>query len=322
MKVVLIYRKFHPEAFSIEGLFKTIGFELEKHVQVIPYVAGSRLNAFADAWHLRQLKADVYHITGDINYLACLLPRKKTVLTLHDIVHYLYDLKGFKQWLYKYIWFIFPIWYCAQITTISETTKKNIIEYFRVRKIIHVIPNCYNPSFVPAKKAFNENLPKVLQLGTLEHKNIPRLIEALDGISCKLIIIGRLDKVTLSHLKIHNIVYENYIGLSLHEIYRHYIDCDIVSFISLYEGFGMPIIEAQAVGRVVITSNIPPMSIVAGNNAATVNPYNVNEIRREIIQIIHDSNYRQNLIQHGLNNAKKYSAAAISKNYLNLYKTL
>jgi glycosyltransferase involved in cell wall biosynthesis len=322
MKIVLIYRQPHIEAYSIEELFRAIGTEMSKHAQIIQYTTGGLSKIFIDAWRLRSLNADVYHITGGINYMACLLPRRKTVLTMHDIVHFMYTLKGYKRFIYKYLWLILPIKLAAKVTAISLATAEKIAGNLGIKKNIAIIPNCYNPIFKPVSKEFNTAYPTIFQIGTLPHKNLPRLIEALKEIKCRLILIGRLETHTIQLLKQYQITYENYLGITLEEIYQHYINCDIVSFISLHEGFGVPIIEAQVVGRPVITSNYAPMNIVAGNGARLVDPMNVEEIKDGLVKIINDIKYREELVANGFENVANYSVSAISRHYLDLYKSL
>src|SRR5437870_5587145 len=99
MKDVMVYRQRCPGAYSVEEVFHTVVGELRKHVEVIEYDTGSRWRVLFDAWRLRRLKADIYHVTGDINYFALLLPRSRTVLTVLDLRHLLYDLTGLRQWI-------------------------------------------------------------------------------------------------------------------------------------------------------------------------------------------------------------------------------
>jgi glycosyltransferase involved in cell wall biosynthesis len=96
----------------------------------------------------------------------------------------------------------------------------------------------------------------------------------------------------------------------------------MVLFASTYEGFGMPIVEANTVGRPVITSNLLSMPEVAGDAALIVNPYNVDEIRNGIIKIIEDDEYRNQLINNGFRNAERFSLRNISEEYLKLYNKM
>ena len=95
-----------------------------------------------------------------------------------------------------------------------------------------------------------------------------------------------------------------------------------MNFPSIYEGFGMPIIEGQTIGRVVITSDISPMKDVAGNGALLVNPFSVESIREAYLQIINDKDLRSRIIEKGKENAQKYAVEKIAKQYVKIYKTI
>lgn len=323
MRVVLIYRKQSEGAYSIEELFHTIAGEMGKQVEVIEYETGTRWDMLRDAWRLRKLKADIYHVTGDINYLVHLLPIKKTVLTVHDIGHYLFGLSGIKRWLYKWLWLVFPIRHARVVTAISMETRENIVKHLGIAESrVEVIENCHSDIFKPVAKPFAANCPVILQVGTQPYKNVPRLVEALKGLRCHLVLIGSLDEGIKQELADCGVDYENHVGLTHEEIYRQYVECDIVSFVSIGEGFGVPIIEAQASGRPLITANVSPMREVAGDGACLVDPLDVSQIREGIIRIIADSEYRNQLVERGLRNVIRYSPATISNQYLDLYKRL
>lgn len=101
-----------------------------------------------------------------------------------------------------------------------------------------------------------------------------------------------------------------------------YIEADVMLFPSTYEGFGLPIIEAQATGRVVITSQLEPMLSVAGNAACFVDPYSVDSIRSGIQKIIESESYRNELIQKGFRNIERFQLEKVKKQYSDLYKQL
>jgi len=93
-------------------------------------------------------------------------------------------------------------------------------------------------------------------------------------------------------------------------------------FASTYEGFGMPIIEAQAIGRPVITSNIGAMKEVALDTACLVDPYDVESIKNGIQKLIRDEAYRDLMIKKGLKNVERFSLETISNQYIALYKSI
>ena len=83
----------------------------------------------------------------------------------------------------------------------------------------------------------------------------------------------------------------------------------------------MPIIEAQAIGRVIITSNIPPMNWVSGRDAIFLNnPLDIDEYRKMIREVIYNQNLRERTIISGLKNVKRFSLETVVTNFVRLYK--
>ncbi len=157
-------------------------------------------------------------------------------------------------------------------------------------------------------------------MGTRPNKNLGRIINAVRGLKCKLLIVGKLHNEQKELLLQNNVNYENRFDLDDNQIIDCYVKSDIVCFPSLFEGFGRPIIEANAIGRVVITSNMEPMNEVADGAAILVNPYNELEIRKAIISAITDENLRMELIEAGLKNAEKYRATKVAQIYNDIYR--
>ena len=107
--------------------------------------------------------------------------------------------------------------------------------------------------------------------------------------------------------------------LELVEAYRR---CDMVVFASLYEGFGLPILEAQAMGRPVITSNFGAMREAAGDGALLVDPYSVEAIREAILRIKREPELREELVAKGLRNVERFRAEAVALKYAQIYRSL
>jgi glycosyltransferase involved in cell wall biosynthesis len=106
------------------------------------------------------------------------------------------------------------------------------------------------------------------------------------------------------------------------ELVEAYRRCDMVVFASLYEGFGLPILEAQAMGRPVITSNFGAMREAAGDGALLVDPYSVEEIRAAIMRVKNEPGLREDLVRKGRENAEKFRAEAVAARYAELYRGL
>jgi glycosyltransferase involved in cell wall biosynthesis len=320
LRVAFVYRPHCSGAYSIETLFHSISEELRSHIDVIEYVAAGPRQLFTDAWRLRRLNCDIYHITGDINYMALLLPRDRTVLTIHDVGHLVRDLRGLRQLIYKWLWFKLPIRHAAAVTAISSETQRKLQHHVETVTSVQVVPNCVGKHFRRRKFEFNREKPRILQVGTQPHKNLDRVIEATHGLNCVLSIVGEITSRQRSRLQELRIDFDCKVGLTDAELIRCYEDADLVCFASLHEGFGLPIIEAQAVGIPVITSDLPPMNDIAANSAHLVDPYSVDSIRNGIRRVLEDESYRDALVRSGTRNAERYGVQAVAKAYLRVYE--
>ena len=106
------------------------------------------------------------------------------------------------------------------------------------------------------------------------------------------------------------------------ELVEAYRRCNMVVFASLYEGFGLPILEAQAIGRPVITSNFGAMKEAAGEGALLVDPYSVESIREAILRVKNEPELREELIAKGLRNVERFRAETVAMKYAEIYRKL
>lgn len=326
MNIKYFFRN-NKAGFSITEVFNTIVEEIGKSNKIEKIYLPS---PYADLFHIikngifakkHYSKNYINHITGDVHYLLWFFKKDKTIVTVHDIMYYYY-LNGIKKFIWKLL-YIYPLKYAEHITFISDFAYRQVAEQIKLKpEKIHIIPNPVDKSFIYSPTDFNELKPIVLHIGTKSRKNLANTIEALKDIKCHLRIIGKIDNNTNRILNEYNIEFSNSFNLSHEEIVNEYKKADIVNFPSLFEGFGMPIIEGQATGRIVVTSNISPMKEVAGEGAVLVNPQSVESINRAYKKIIYNQSYRDEIIRKGLLNVEKYKVENISKQYINLYKTM
>ena len=323
MSVFLIYR--NPNAgFSIYRCFEEFKMHLDIKELFLPEYRISVLKLIRNIKYIKKnvSKDDIIHITGDIHYVLLGLIGKKTILTIHDTV--LLDnckKKNLKWLLYYLFWFYFPCKIAKKVVCISNETNNRLQKYVKCNSI--VIPDPVSSSFNRKDKIFNSNCPTILHIGTGWNKNLDNVIKALSGLNVNLVIIGKISSSAETLLISSNIKYAIKQNLSSDEIIAEYENCDIISFPSIYEGFGLPIIEGQTVGRIVITSNIEPHVSVPGKNGAIfVDPNNVDSIRDGFLRAINDNVLRENIINNGFNNSKHYSFKNIVNEYNKIYEYL
>jgi len=321
--IVFIFRNI-KSGFSMHNVFMPIVRMLKAPYYEAPHEKADIRSIIRNLLWVRRIanKKSINHMTGGPHYFLLAIPFHTNVLTIHDLV-LLRNSKGIKHWLFKWLWFKLPIKCANVITCITDSVRKDLITTFNLdfKKVI-TIHNPVSPMFQQVPYNFNKTCPRILHIGTAWNKNTVRVIHSLQNITCKLVIVGEATDSILSSLKETGIDYEQFCNLSNEELYRQYQLADIISFPSIFEGFGMPIIEGQSTGRPVLTSNIAPMTEVAGEGACFVNPHNVNSIRDGFLKIINDSIYRELLISKGNENVKRFSLEHITKQYEQLYKSI
>ncbi len=308
---------------------------------------------------VRQNKGLINHITGDITFIALALPRKGLVVTYHDLES-LTQYSGWRLKILKFLWVTVPVKRAEVVTAISEHTKDQLIKWTNCNpdKIV-VVPNPLPKEISYSPKDFNSQNPTVLIMGTKENKNVEGIFEAVGGhqstvislqssvgnvkeqgvgsseqntdcksaltksvLSIKLIVVGQMTEKQKSLADQYHLQIENLVHVPYNRILDAYKRCDVLCFPSFYEGFGLPIIEAQAIGRPVITSDFGAMKEVAGDGALLVCPNNIEEIKDALLQIIQDKNIREDLISKGLNNAERFKAETISELYAKVYEKM
>jgi glycosyltransferase involved in cell wall biosynthesis len=321
--VEFIERKVY-ETSSIENVFRQVAkglskMEIGSRFEKVPF-GHSFIEILRNLFQYKRGKADIYHITGHIHYMALVLPVNNTVLTIHDLV-ILRMRKGFRRFVLKKLLFDLPVKRLKYITVISENTKRELIECTNCADAkIRVIENPIRDDFIaPKTREFDPEHPVILQVGTSPVKNLPGLTTALKGVKCSLRIIGPLDEAHVAALIQNGIDYENRVGLTDEELRDEYLNADMVVFCSTYEGFGLPIIEAQATGTPLITSNLSPMKEVAGDGALLADPHDPESIKNAVQRLIDERETRNSVVEKGRANVKRFSSPHIAECYAKLY---
>lgn len=287
------------------------------------------------------IKDNVKHVTRqDLAFLLDLVDLKKTIVTCHDIIPIAYyhtrnpiwkfNAKGLKK--------------AEKIITVSEFSKKDISKYIKYpEEKIEIIPpavdhNLYyqNRNKAVLKKYRIEETEKVvLYVGAEEpRKNIQFLINSLSKLKnripqVKLLKVGMPNYIgvrekLLKHIESLNlqkdVIFTGYVSES--ELAEIYNAVDLFVFPSLYEGFGMPPLEAMACGTPVITSNTSSLPEVVGDAAIVVDPYDANKLVEEMYQLLTDDGLKEEMIRKGLKRSKMFSWDKSARETLRVYKEL
>lgn len=282
---------------------------------------------------LQKKKVDVLFVPA--HTLPIFRPKKiKTVVTIHDLGYeYLPQYHQFPHSLWLTYFTEYAAHNADRVIAVSEATKEDIIEKFSVPQMkIQIV----HEGFVPQQNSNQknkiqilnkygiENVPFLLCVGTVQpRKNLERLIEAFAQIlksekeskiaaDTQLVLAGKKgwmsDAIYSAPARFgveNNVKFLGYVpDEDVHDLLT---SSKGLLFPSLFEGFGLPIIEAQSAGVPVLTSDKKPMTEVAGNAALYVDPISVDSIADGILQILTDDTRRKYLISHGKENVKRFS---------------
>jgi len=288
---------------------------------------------------LKKIKPDIFlSLDGFISTSINL----KQISVIHDInfEHYPQNLPLFHRKFYQ---FFFPKYAkkAKTIITVSNYSKEDIIKTYGVQKEkIHVIYNGVGNSFSPMnkqekreiKKTFSSGSDYFIFIGSIhKRKNISNLLKGFDlykektKSQTKLLIVGKkrwwskeMNKTYQKNNFKNDILFTGY--LQEKTLPKVLGSAKGLCFPSLFEGFGLPIVEAMKCGVPVITSNTTSMPEICGESGITVDPNNVNEIANAIKKIDEDPNLREKLIKLGLKRAKIFNWQIASEKLLEILK--
>ena len=278
---------------------------------------------------LRREGIDLFHAP---HYVLPPLTPCKSVVTIHDCIHL-----RFPQYLPNRLAYAYArssMWVAThrsnRVLTVSEASKRDILRYFSIPEgKIDVIYNAIDERFgeTPSpdevervRERYQLNAPYVLYAGNIKpHKNLERLIEAFhtlrqdgDLAHVKLLIIGdEISKYAALRRAVHRYKLHKHVRFfgfvpdkTLAVLYRL---ARVFVFPSLYEGFGLPPLEAMASGTPVITSDVSSLPEVVGDAALLIDPLDPAAIADAMRRVLMDSDLRETLRQKGLERVREFS---------------
>ena len=302
----------------------------------------------------REFRSALHKIDCDLVHIPNLFSRPRFlscpyVMTVHDMLEHMSRPR--QQGVWRWIYFQMTkrvLAGAARIFAVSNFTRNEIEKLFEIPlNHIEVVYNAIDERFLHGHataadrdliaQRYQVSYPFLLYAGRISpHKNVLRLIEAFSALKTelekdqlwpdlKLIIIG--DDLsgnpdlrrTVVRSGVQNEV--RFLGFVPIEVLRIFYDeAKVFVFPSLYEGFGLPPLEAMAHGTPVITSNISSLPEVVGNAAVLVNPENVFEIMRAAHRVLTDRALRDRMKERGYQQAKKFSWEISVRRLLDVYR--
>jgi len=292
---------------------------------------------------LRRLGADLLHSPHYVRPLFCSIP---SVVTVHDCIHLLFPeyLPSPMAWRYAHFMIGRAVRKSALVFTVSEASRRDILRFYPWADPdkVQVVPNAIDVDLLEDPGAEESERVReryqirgrfVLFVGNVKpHKNLERLIASFARLrqeagheDLKLLIIGEdvsrygsLRRTVEAAGVRQDVRFFGFVpDRTLAALYRM---ASVFAFPSLYEGFGLPPLEAMACGTPVVTSRISSLPEVVGDAAVLIDPYDVEDITRGLRRALQDEALRADLIEKGRARARGFSwersAAAVHAGYL------
>jgi glycosyltransferase involved in cell wall biosynthesis len=288
---------------------------------------------------LRQVRPDLCHFT---NYLAPVQCPCPSIVTIYDMTVFITPrFHTFKKFVLDRTLIPTVARRADAIVTVSNSARDDIVRYLKVpRDKVKVIPGAasshFRPTTDPAKledvrRRYGLDAPYILYVGTIEpRKNLVRLAQAFArlkkrGLSHKLLIVGQagwqvgpvyaeVERLGLTR----DVIFTGYVPLE--DLPPLYTLAESLAFPSLYEGFGLPVIEAMACGTPVVTSRSSSLGEISGDAALLIDPLSVDELEEALYRIHADPSLRACLREKGVARAALFTWETTARATLDLYK--
>jgi len=292
---------------------------------------------------LAQEKADLFHLPQNGFRTPKPQPHTKLIVTIHDLIPYFMPEIVRPSFLKRFLTEMPEIVTRAdKIVTVSEFSKNDLINVFQLNPTkINVIPSAPARTYTPQihtkvvellYQKYQFKRPYILYTGGLNpRKNVAELISAYAKVYPKLpqgqqlIIMGPEGKhqeqlkLLATALQLQTeVIFPGFV--SNEDLPLFYNGADLFVYPSLYEGFGLPPIEAMSCGIPVITSNVSSLPEVAGEAALQINPHDTLELAETIYRVLTDNKLRKSMITNGFKQSQKYTWSENARQMLALYQ--
>ena len=305
------------------------------------------IQAWDPLWHLRAARAanrecDVYLSTN--SYLTAWFLRKPSVIVVFDMIAFDQRLRPQRRAsLIERVTLRPAARRAAAIIAISESTRRDLVaRHPSVSAKTSAVPLAAGDSFTPDDAHSRQDADViqryglkrgyVLALGTLEpRKNLPRLIEAFAGLPAdlreryQLVLAGPVGwetDETLAAAAAHGDHVKMLGKVADEELPALYRGAELFCYPSLYEGFGLPVLEAMQSGTAVIASNSSSMPEVGGDAACYVDPFDVADLRRAMRELLGDRERRAELRRRGPEQASRFSWTRTARDTLEILESV
>lgn len=327
-KIHVFLRKKRKGENSMEMLMSQYAaYNFNIKVFELPYHSTSFQGIINNIKFVRKNKGDynwVYSI-GD-GYLSLFL--KKCIVTIHDVDSFRNLNLVPKIYSYLINFYIPSLKRNIKYHCISNYTKTQFLNVLPFKKNnTFVSHNPIDNSFVNSDKILKETPKKdkviLLHVGTGKRKNLEAVIEAIqEDPKYKILIVGVLSDYQKELLSKYSIDFENFIDLPKGDLINLYRQSDIVTFPSNCEGFGMIVIEANAMGKPIIAGDIEVLHEVGKDSALYVTPGDVEEIKKSLHLLLNNEDFKRNMIRRGLKNIKRFNIKKLNKEILEQFSNL
>lgn len=292
---------------------------------------------------LKKTDLDLIHYTNfNSPIFFNLIP---SVVTIHDLTLWFFPGRGQKSWFRRMVYRLVIKRTCQNakyIIAITKKTKQDIVKLLdinpeKISIIYEAVPSNYkvisnDQKIKKLKHKFNISQPYAMYVGQWrDHKNIIRMIRAFSllrrryNIDYQLVMVGRMDN---QYPQVQTTIKE--LGLTDHVVFTGYVPDSELPYIyngaeffvwpSLYEGFGLPPLEAMACGTPVVSSNASCMPEVLGDAAYYFDPLNVEAMAKNMADVAKSYALKRELKLKGLRQARKYSFEKSAKQTFKIYK--